>query len=680
MKNRNIPYYAAALLLAAGVSTSFMSCVDTDEPESIAKLRDAKAKELEANANYLNQKAAKETALAAVEQANANYRNAEASEMAAKAVAQELTNAATRITNAKDSLALAFAKDTLAAVKDSIIAIKKTKYAAEYQAAKQALETAIVTAKCQIEKESNDLAIAKQTAKVALAKFNAEGIVAEGATKGEVRLALEEYNDQLDVVAKKTKALNKAIGDVETLNKSEDALQADVDAKQAKYDDLVDAQNQFNELAQEEEVQAWIDKYDELQKKIDDLEPTNRSLEYAIKELEQKMKPFEDKFIVVEGEGSYQEAKQDWKFEVPTLLQATVAGKSWGNLKASASGDVIKGEEIVNNKIADEFKELINFLIKGYTNKLTADANAQLAISAKKALDDYKENTADALEKAWNTAVTNYNKKADDSNLDALKAASKDYFGVETLDGALFTSKPTLDQLKAKYPTVDAAEQAYYTDLGVFAQVNNLDKQYKDANLTTPARTLQNALEEAITSVDTEIANQKAKRAAQEADAEYVKLKNEKTAKETQKANNSTDNEKELQGIIEKFALKYFNATEKKDAEDKVIGWEVTEVKFSDENLPFDDEKFQEDLQKAKDFYKEDIENAERDLKLAKAKLEKYQKAVKEEDFSGYFNEEAIEYIKAIETAQDELDTAQKDLDKKEETLNTLKKAYGLTD
>jgi hypothetical protein len=54
MKNRNIPYYVAALMLAAGVSTSFVSCVDTDEPSSIEKLREAKANEVNAQAAYKN--------------------------------------------------------------------------------------------------------------------------------------------------------------------------------------------------------------------------------------------------------------------------------------------------------------------------------------------------------------------------------------------------------------------------------------------------------------------------------------------------------------------------------------------------------------------------------------------------------------------------------------------------
>jgi len=48
------------LMLAAGVSTSFVSCVDTDEPSSIEELRKAKANEVNAQAAYKNALAALE--------------------------------------------------------------------------------------------------------------------------------------------------------------------------------------------------------------------------------------------------------------------------------------------------------------------------------------------------------------------------------------------------------------------------------------------------------------------------------------------------------------------------------------------------------------------------------------------------------------------------------------------
>ncbi len=71
MKNRNIPYYVAALMLATGVSTSFVSCVDTDEPSSIEELRKAKANEVNAQAAYKNALAQTQLQTAEIQKAKA---------------------------------------------------------------------------------------------------------------------------------------------------------------------------------------------------------------------------------------------------------------------------------------------------------------------------------------------------------------------------------------------------------------------------------------------------------------------------------------------------------------------------------------------------------------------------------------------------------------------------------
>ncbi|MBQ9214384.1 MAG: hypothetical protein IJ150_10660 [Bacteroidales bacterium] len=45
MKSRNFSYYVAALMLAAGMSTSFVSCVDeTEEPDYVKQVREAEMK------------------------------------------------------------------------------------------------------------------------------------------------------------------------------------------------------------------------------------------------------------------------------------------------------------------------------------------------------------------------------------------------------------------------------------------------------------------------------------------------------------------------------------------------------------------------------------------------------------------------------------------------------------
>jgi L-lysine 2,3-aminomutase len=97
MKNRNIPYYMAVLALAAGMSTSFVSCVDTEEPDSIVTLRNAKAEEIKAEAKV-------QEALAGLKDAEAAYKKAEERAKIADAVTTELAN---KLTEAKNNLEIA---------------------------------------------------------------------------------------------------------------------------------------------------------------------------------------------------------------------------------------------------------------------------------------------------------------------------------------------------------------------------------------------------------------------------------------------------------------------------------------------------------------------------------------------------------------------------------------------
>jgi len=62
MKSRNFSYYVAALMLAAGMSTSFVSCVDeTEEPDYVKQVREAEMKAEIANKEKEAKEAGKES-------------------------------------------------------------------------------------------------------------------------------------------------------------------------------------------------------------------------------------------------------------------------------------------------------------------------------------------------------------------------------------------------------------------------------------------------------------------------------------------------------------------------------------------------------------------------------------------------------------------------------------------
>ncbi|MEE3448175.1 MAG: hypothetical protein VZQ51_06160 [Bacteroidales bacterium] len=82
----------AVLALAAGMSTSFVSCVDTDEPETVTKLRQEAIAKLQADADFVKAEAEAQRAEAAVNNALAKVREAEAQAKLADAKTTELQN------------------------------------------------------------------------------------------------------------------------------------------------------------------------------------------------------------------------------------------------------------------------------------------------------------------------------------------------------------------------------------------------------------------------------------------------------------------------------------------------------------------------------------------------------------------------------------------------------------
>jgi hypothetical protein len=127
MKNRNIPYYVAALMLAVGVSTSFVSCVDTDEPETVTKLRQEAIAKLQADADFVKAQAELQRAKAANETAQAKFQDQKTLTEAATTKAAELKNKV--------------AEDTLSAATARAIAIANQEAQAAIETMKQATQT-----------------------------------------------------------------------------------------------------------------------------------------------------------------------------------------------------------------------------------------------------------------------------------------------------------------------------------------------------------------------------------------------------------------------------------------------------------------------------------------------------------------------------------------------------------
>jgi len=142
MKNRNIPYYMAVLALTAGMSTSFVSCVDTDEPETVTKLRQEAINKLAADTDLQKALAEVERAKVKYNEALAAVQNADAAIKNAQAKTADLDNQITEagLENAKQ----AKIQEQLAALEaekekyeqNRLRAAKEAaKYESEYQAA-----------------------------------------------------------------------------------------------------------------------------------------------------------------------------------------------------------------------------------------------------------------------------------------------------------------------------------------------------------------------------------------------------------------------------------------------------------------------------------------------------------------------------------------------------------------
>jgi len=257
MKNRNIPYYVAALMLAAGVSTSFVSCVDTDEPETVTKLRQAAIEKIQADADL--QKAYAEVQRAVVTKTNADaekvkaeaeYQKAKAAVKAAAAKEQELKNAVTEagLDNEKEAAIQKQLKLAELARKEALDAKKDADAKAATAAAdlKHAIAEALKAYAADGNKEIEGAYTAYLNAVEAYGQAQDEYV--EKTTAGKKDLAALTLE-----VAAKTTALEKAKeakADVEAVYQTDDYKAWETNYKTAK-EELVKAETKVTTLLEE---------------------------------------------------------------------------------------------------------------------------------------------------------------------------------------------------------------------------------------------------------------------------------------------------------------------------------------------------------------------------------------------------------------------------------------------
>ena len=242
MKKKRILFHALALVATLGAATSLSSCVETDEPESITQLRQAKAEEVKAEAEKTQAEATKEAAEAKVKEAQAASETAKAKE-------QELLNALQELQNAKEQ--------------------------AQYEADKA---TAEVNTKLQLEQlnqqyemsvaqKKQELAKLELTTNVELAKLQTNGV------NDELKVALNNWTRKQKDVADAQKELSDAIAK----SSKEEDFQADIDTKQSILKQKQKNKEDFEETVKSNDYATIAAKYEEY-KEQENSANTKRSL------------------------------------------------------------------------------------------------------------------------------------------------------------------------------------------------------------------------------------------------------------------------------------------------------------------------------------------------------------------------------------------------------------------
>jgi hypothetical protein len=264
MKNRNIPYYMAVLALAAGMSTSFVSCVDTEEPETVEQLRKEAIAKIQADTKLQN-------ALADVQAALKAKTDAEAKKIEAEAAYKDAE------TRAKDAEA---EKQEIQNKIDSNQDVIDAKVAAAVQ---EKLKTAELDRKAAIENKKNaDKEAALAEAKLAdeIAKAKAE-LVSSDYGKGQYTDIETAYNKYLDAVEEYGKAQDEYVAKVTAEKKDLAKLTQDVANKTTALRNAEEAKAKVEAVYNTEDYKAWEKEYNEAKEALAKAETAKKTLEKA---------------------------------------------------------------------------------------------------------------------------------------------------------------------------------------------------------------------------------------------------------------------------------------------------------------------------------------------------------------------------------------------------------------
>jgi hypothetical protein len=274
MKRKFILYPAVALALMTSVSLS--SCVDTDEPDSITALRNAKAEEIRANAALL-------TAQSDVEKAYVAVVNAVAQQEAAAAKAAELENAIKEYEVATKAAEEALNQATKAKEKNELDAAA----AAALETAKLNAEATKIGAEQALEAAKKAYQEAINSYKVALAKDEANtkadlAKITDGTSLGQIASYIAKVDTKKQELDTKYDELATAVQGKKETDYQEDVINATKALSLAKS-----YREKFEGLQAKGDVSDFVAEWKSLKDKVDELDILSKKEQLALQELKQ---------------------------------------------------------------------------------------------------------------------------------------------------------------------------------------------------------------------------------------------------------------------------------------------------------------------------------------------------------------------------------------------------------
>lgn len=567
MKRKFILYPAVALALMASASLS--SCVDTDEPESLEALRNAKAEELRANAALINAKSDVEKAYVAVVNAKAAQDEAIARQQAAVAAMEEYKAALDKVE------------------KDLAIAKVNAKSEAEIEEAKLKAENALSAEKEKVEQ-------AKYELQDAIAKYKEKIDEIDITYRDTYAAFLDEHNDlqQYRTDLRKVTDAKRDLADAQlaladALAKDDKDFQDAVDNAQRAYDlavgnketaeamlssmDIAKITEQYNELKAKKDAVQW--KSNEYDLEIAKLNNEKTDLEKPLGDgtTDGYKKTFNEKESALNNakaansanEANYKNSKI--KLEVAcgnSVLQAALGDKigafstyefkdgKWSEGKtlnavfkydkdnkkyvAVDASDDKKVVEVRQDQVEDVLKEVKKEFTAWVTKVTQNEKDYDVAVeklkgAAAKQLNDVigKDNKS-LLRGEWYTQVTNFNNakaknKADLYDEDALRTAIQALFGT-TYNWKAFTSTDAFTDAETWLKQKEGVDEIKYDDLGEYGKWRKLVKAQSDQTELTEVQSKAQAAVDAIKKYETDYtttlaAKQKADKEVNNADA-----------------------------------------------------------------------------------------------------------------------------------------------------------------